>query len=63
VAQVVGNGTGGSPRTTGYQTFQADLGTLAAGAHTLVLGAFNSQKTLANEATEALIDDVLVFRP
>lgn len=63
VAQIVGNGNGGTPRTTGFQTFRADLGTLAAGTHTLRIGGFNSQKTLADESTEALIDDVLVFRP
>jgi hypothetical protein len=63
VAQIVGDGNGGIPRTTGFQTFRADLGTLAAGTHALLIGGFNSQKTLANESTEALIDDVLVFRP
>ena len=63
VAQIVGNGNGGAPLTTGFQTFQAGLGTLAAGKHTLLLGGFNNQKTLANESTEVLIDDVLVFRP
>jgi hypothetical protein len=63
IAQLVGDGNGGSVRTTGFQTFQATLGTLAAGTHTLVIGAYNSQKTLADESTEALVDDVLVFRP
>ena len=63
IAQIVGNGNGGSARTTGFQTFQASLGTLTAGNHTLTVGGFNSQKTLADESTEVLIDDVLVFRP
>jgi PKD domain/Gametolysin peptidase M11 len=63
IAQIVGNGNGGSPRTTGFQTFQADLGTLAAGTHTLAIGSYNSKKTLADESTEGLVDDVLVFRP
>ena len=34
IAQIVGNGNGGAARTTGFQTFQASLGTLAAGTHT-----------------------------
>jgi PKD domain len=63
IAQFVGDGNGGSARTTGFQTFQADLGTRAAGTHTLVIGVFNSKKTTADESTEALIDDVLVYRP
>ena len=63
IAQFLGDGNGGSARTTGFQTFQADLGTLAAGTHTLVIGVFNSKKTTADESTEGLIDDVLVYRP
>jgi hypothetical protein len=63
IAQIVGDGNGGAARTTGFQTFQATLGTLAAGSHTLVIGAYNSQKTLADESTEAIVDDVLIFRP
>jgi hypothetical protein len=63
IAQIVGDGNGGAARTTGFQTFQAALGTLAAGTHTLAIGAYNTQKTLADESTEALVDDVLVFRP
>jgi PKD domain-containing protein/carboxypeptidase family protein len=63
IAQLVGDGNGGAARTTGFQAFQADLGTLAAGPHTLAIGAYNTQKTLADESTEALVDDVLVFRP
>jgi len=63
VAQIVGNGNGGAPLTTGFQTFQAGLGTLAAGKHTLLLGGFNNQKTLNNESTEILIDDVVVTQP
>ncbi|RPI56788.1 MAG: DUF11 domain-containing protein, partial [Acidobacteria bacterium] len=54
IAQVVGGG----PTTTGWQLVQVDLGVLSAGPHTLALGAFNNQKTYANESAEVLIDDV-----
>jgi hypothetical protein len=63
VAQVVGNGNGGSSITTGFQLFQQSLGVLPAGTHTLVFGGFNTQKTTASESTEVLVDDVLVYRP
>jgi hypothetical protein len=63
VAEVVGNGNGGTLITTGFRTFQANLGTLAAGPHTLVIGGFNNQKTLANESTGVVIDDVKVLGP
>jgi len=60
VAQIVGNGNGGSPETTGWQLFQVDLGTLEAGDYTLTIGGYNNKKTSKNETTELLIDDVLV---
>jgi hypothetical protein len=63
VAQIVGNGNGGTIITTGFQTFTVDSGTLAAGAHTLVIGGFNNQKTLADESTGVVIDDVKVLGP
>jgi hypothetical protein len=63
IAQIAGDGNGGSPRTTSFRTFQTSPTTLAVGSHTLVIGAYNSKKTLADESTEALIDDVLIFRP
>ena len=34
------------------------VGTVAAGAHTLVLGGYNNLKTLSNESTTVRIDDV-----
>ena len=37
-----------------------DLGTRSADSHVLRLGGFNNQKTLNNESTEVLIDDVLL---
>jgi hypothetical protein len=63
VAELVGNGNGGTLITTNFQTFQANLGTLAAGTHTLVIGGFNNKKTLADEATGVVIDDVKVLGP
>ena len=63
IAQIAGDGNGGSSRTTGWKVFQVDLGTLAAGSHTVAIGAYNNKKTLANESTELLIDDVLVADP
>jgi len=60
VAQIAGDGNGGTPRTTDWQLVTLDLGTRAAGSHRLTLGGFNSQKTQANESTEVLIDDVLL---
>jgi hypothetical protein len=63
LAQVAGNGNGGSPVTTGFLLFQQSLGVLPAGAHTIVLGGFNSQKTTTSESTELLVDDVIVYRP
>ena len=58
VAQIAGDGNGGAPRTTGWQLVTLDLGTRSAGSHRLVLGGFNNKKTLANESTEVLVDDV-----
>jgi len=60
VALVAGDGNGGTPRTSGWQLVTLDLGTRAAGSHVLRLGGFNNQKTLNDESTEVLIDDVLL---
>jgi len=62
-AWLVGDGNGGASRTTGVQVFQGSLGTLSAGSHTLVLGAFNNKKTTTSESTVLIIDDVKLFRP
>ena len=58
LAQIAGDGNGGDERTTGWQVFTARLGELSAGKHTFLVGGYNSKKTLANESTEVLIDDV-----
>jgi hypothetical protein len=60
VAQIVGDGDGGNDQTTGWQLFEANLGTLPAGSHTLVVGGYNNQKTYNDEVTEMLVDEVLV---
>lgn len=60
VAQVVGNGNGGAPVTTGWTTYSITLGTVSPGPHTLVVGGYNNKKTLDDESTEILIDDVRV---
>ncbi len=45
---------------TGWVLFNANLGTLSTGSHTLIIGGYNSQKTTASEETTVSIDDVLV---
>jgi cysteine-rich repeat protein len=60
VVQLTGDGQGGvgQPRSTGWQTQSLDLGSLGAGAHSLVIGGYNSKKTLSDEVTGLWIDDV-----
>jgi photosystem II stability/assembly factor-like uncharacterized protein len=60
ISQVAGDGNGGAPRTNGWQLVTLDLGARAAGTHQLRIGGFNNQKTLNNESTEILVDDVVV---
>jgi hypothetical protein len=60
ITQVAGDGNGGTPRTSGWQLVTLDLGTRTAGNHVLRLGGFNNQKTLNDESTEVLFDDVLL---
>ena len=62
IAQIFGDGNGGPPQTTGWQEVELDLGILGPGTHTLALGGFNNKKTLANESTEILFDDVLLVQ-
>jgi hypothetical protein len=56
IAQVVGGG----PVTTGWQYVHLSFGSLPAGTHTVALGAYNNQKSRANEWADVVIDDVLV---
>ena len=60
IAQVAGNGNGGTAVTTGWQIIEIPLGTLAAGSHTIVLGGFNNKKNGTAERTTVLIDDVSI---
>ena len=60
IVEIAGNGNGGSPVTTGWVAFAVNLGSLAVGAHTLVVGGYNDKKTFNNESTEVLIDDVRI---
>ena len=60
--QINGNGTGGSPDTSGWQRFVVNLGSLGLGPHTLILGGYNNKKTWNDETTEVLIDDVLITK-
>ncbi len=60
IAQVAGNGNGGSAIGTGWRLFETSLGTLPAGTHTLILGGYNSRKNSSSERTTILIDDVNV---
>jgi hypothetical protein len=46
--------------TTEWQQVQIYVGDLAAGSHTIVLGGYNNKKDASDEATTAVIDDVLV---
>ena len=61
VAQLNGDGNGGSSTSTGWQIFQANLGLLQAGTYSLVIGGYNNAKTTTSESTEILIDDVQVI--
>ena len=60
VAQMVGDGEGGTPLTTGWVQMVLNLGTLAGGDHSLTIGGYNNQKTFLSETTEVLIDDIVV---
>jgi hypothetical protein len=60
VARVYGDGNGGSPTTTGWQTFTTSVGPLPDGVHTLAIGGYGNKKTFNDETTEILVDDVQV---
>ena len=60
VAQIAGDGPGGSPIATCWHRFRMDLGELAAGTHTVIIGGYNNKKTYDDESTEIIIDDVFV---
>jgi hypothetical protein len=62
VAQLAGNGDGGSAITSGWQLATIELGVLPAGTHTLTLGGFNNKKDSKSELTTVLLDDVTVIK-
>ena len=61
VDQVTGDGNPGPILTTGVQTYNGDIGALAAGDYTLSIGGLNNKKTWNTESTEVVIDDVLLI--
>jgi hypothetical protein len=60
ITQIFGNGNGGADETTGWQLVTIELGPLAAGSHTLVIGGYNNQKTYDNEFSVILIDEIVL---
>ncbi len=60
VAELIGDGNGGPPISTGWQQFTVNLGILPAGQHTIVIGGYNNKKSQPAEIVAILIDDVLV---
>ncbi|MGD1880313.1 MAG: Calx-beta domain-containing protein [Kiloniellaceae bacterium] len=63
VDQLSGDGNGGPDQETGAQSFSAVLGTLAAGSHSLAIGAYNNLKTWILEQADLVIDDVRLTAP
>jgi hypothetical protein len=62
LARIFGNGNGGPIRSTGIVPISFNV-SLGSGAHTLTLGGFNNQKTLADEVTSVFFNDVVVQGP
>ena len=60
VTRIAGDGGGGPDVSTGWRKVVLTTAELAAGTHTLALGAYNSLKTSANEFTLATFDEVVV---
>ena len=58
--QIAGDGGGGAPISTGWNTSSHALGTLTAGTYTIIIGGYNNKKTLSNESTTIRIDNVRV---
>ena len=61
LVRIFGDGDGGMAQTTDWALVNLDLGSLAADEmHVLTIGAFNNKKTVDNELTELVIDDIVV---
>ncbi|MBN1514154.1 MAG: S8 family serine peptidase [Phycisphaerae bacterium] len=57
---MVGNGNGGSTDDSGW-LFDEFAISLAAGPHTVIVGAYNNNATYSDEWTEAFFDDVVII--
>jgi hypothetical protein len=60
IARIEGDGDAGSDKTTGWLVFSSSEGAVRAGRHVLTIGGYNNKKTVDNESTRILIDDVRV---
>ena len=58
VVRLFGDGNGGLPMSTGWQSAEVNLGELKAGTHKLILGGYNNRKTFNGERTDIYIDIV-----
>jgi Malectin domain len=58
LAQVVGDGNGGTDKVVGYTTVNLAAGQLKAGNHTIAVGGYNNKKTLNDEQTWIKFDSV-----
>jgi hypothetical protein len=59
-AHIVGDGNGGKPQSTGQVSRVLNLGCLPPGIHSVTLGVRSTKKTLDNESTTLLLDNVAV---
>ncbi|MFK7994602.1 MAG: metallophosphoesterase [Granulosicoccus sp.] len=58
IKRIRGNGNGGANIDTGWRTATLNLGTVAAGSHTLTVGGRNNKKTAGREYSSVWIDDI-----
>jgi len=64
VARLVGDGQGsGSEISTGWVQVTLQTGSLAPGAHSVIIGGYNNKKTTDDEMTNIRIDDVKLENP
>jgi len=61
LARFCGMGDGNPDQDSGWRQASVSI-PLAAGVHTLGVGAYNNKKTSSNERTEVYIDDIVVVR-
>jgi len=60
IAKLIGDGDGGTAKSTGNQTVSIELGVLQPGVHTVAIGGFSNRKTNSNDVTTIVIDNVSV---